>query len=127
MKKVYLLLILSVTFSCKTSFVKERIVGTYKVVEKNFFYQLVLNKDNTFDFKFSPLESISGCDGKWYVEDKSSLILLCNEPKSFNETLQRGYMTTRRLLLEIKNENELKYGDLILIKDRSNVYSIKTP
>lgn len=112
------MLLFTLVNSCKVTQINgETLIGTYNAIAKDYNYKLVLNQDNTFNLKFKALEANSGCEGKWRLDGTKLLILTCNEPKNVAETLQGGYMSNRTLELQIIDEKQIKYNQIILTKE----------
>ena len=103
--------------SCKvTSNRNDSFDGVYYSKGKDYEYQLVLQRDSTFEFDDKSLEVKSGCKGKWLLKNLYLIILNCDEPKTITETLQGGYISDRVMKVTIKNKNELLFGKVVLKK-----------
>lgn len=122
MKNIFILivfLIMTLLFSCRSqkNVLHKNIDTTYYAEVKKYgfttLYTLVLNKDNTFSFSIKVQDGNQKCKGNWKIEDNEFLILECGDTNTF-EILTNGYMDQREYIMQIINENKLKYIDIVL-------------
>lgn len=118
MKKLFYIIIVAIAFSsCKVANItKDSMIGIYSATGKDYNYQLSLKSSNEFVLKFKSLEVKSGCEGKWELKNSDLIILDCNEPKDVTETLQSGYMSNRRMEVNVKCKNKIVLNNVVLKK-----------
>jgi len=111
--KTFLIISFLFLISCKSNFALD---GNYKKVGSDFTYTLNLNKDSTFILTQKYFEVNAKCSGKWKVNKNQEVLLECSEVPII-EQLQSGYLSDRKIKLQILKNNKLKLKNVVLAKD----------
>lgn len=117
MRKITFLILVFTINSCKSLSTDTKInYGTFISKGDDYYHSLLLNSDSTFVINFKYFEIKASCFGKWNNIGKDSLIINCDKPKSFGETLQSGYINEREMYLKIINKNDLQFKNTHFIR-----------
>ena len=117
MKTCILVIGLLIFNSCTTNYklLIDNLEGNYFINKKNYYCEIVINKDGTFAFKESS-EITSRCKGTWKYLGGDSVRITCASNTDLLESLSvgnlGGYSEKTRLL----RNNKLKYINLVLKK-----------
>jgi hypothetical protein len=100
--------------SCKTVAVSQNMQGEFHKKGKDYHFNLVLKKDNTFSLTQKSYEANSECDGKWQHFSGDTLLLKCNDVEDVLARLQSGYIIEREKKVIVLSKNRLMIGNVTL-------------
>ncbi|PSL43313.1 hypothetical protein CLV51_1082 [Chitinophaga niastensis] len=113
MKNNILFIVVVIFTSCRSVAVSQNIAGQYYKSGKDYQYNLILNKDNSFALTQKYFDVNSMCQGKWQYLSADTILLNCGD-EDLSARLERGYMTERQKKIIVLGQNKLKLGAVIL-------------